>query len=300
MSQLLEMEVRAALAERAREIPEHAAERLRRIDYRPRARALGPRAAVGAGAGLAATCGVTVALVGLGVGAAPAFAGWSATPTQPTSGETAGALAQCQSRLAGAGGGSGLPVSGWQPVLTDTRGPFTAMVLQSGSATATCLNGPSFTTTAANSSATNTAGGGSQHVMSVSSPNAAGGGSPAVSLFALGGPTSPISEATALQFTTSAGQPYTIVQGQVEAGATAVTLGLSDGTDVQATVADGTFIAWWPGSASATSARVTDPAGATTQELAFTPASPEGGGSRVARSSSQHTQHVRVNSLNGH
>jgi hypothetical protein len=91
------------------------------------------------------------------------------------------------------------------------------------------------------------------------------------------------------------------MQQPVEAGATAVTLGLSDGTNVQATVADGSFIAWWPGSANATSAAVTGSAGTTTQQLSFAPASPGSRGSRAAGSFSQHTrEQVRVNRAHGH
>lgn len=224
---------------------------------------------VGALAGVGAA--TTVALVAIaGTGAANAFAGWTATPTRPASGETASALAQCTSRLAGSGGGqSGVPAGGWQPVLTDTRGPFTSMILQSGAATATCLTGPSFTTTEANA----TEGGASQHVLSNGSASA--GAPPAVSIMGLGGSGSgPIEQASQSQLTTTGGQPYTFVQGQVAADVSGVTLLLSDASNVQATVADGSFVAWWPGRADATSAQVTSASGATTQQLTFTPVAP--------------------------
>jgi hypothetical protein len=269
MTEPLETELRAAFAEQARQVPANASERLRQIDYQPRTRTLSPRLAIGTGAGLAlaATAGIVVALVGLSSGAAPAFAGWTAKPTKPVTGETANALGECTSRLASSAGGSGVPTDGWQPVLTDTRGPFTSFVLQSGSATATCLTGPSFTTTQANNEQP---GGAQQHIMSAGSTSA--GGPPAVSVMGLGGPSSgPISQATQSQFTTSGGQPYTFVQGQVEADSTSVTLTLSDATNVQATAADGTFIAWWPGNADATTAQIVTPSGETTQQLNFTP-----------------------------
>lgn len=167
------------------------------------------------------------------------------------------------------GGQSGLPTGGWQAVLADTRGPFTAMVLQSAGATATCLTGPSFTTTQANAAQ----GGASQHVLSSGSSGA--GTAPAISIMGLGRPGSgPIEQAVQSQLSTGNGQPYTLVQGQVAADVSAVTLSLSDGTDVQATTADGSFLAWWPGGATATSARIARASGVTTQQLAFTALSP--------------------------
>jgi hypothetical protein len=53
----------------------------------------------------------------------------------------------------------------------------------------------------------------------------------------------PITQAAQSQLTTSGGQPYTFVQGQVAAHMTGVTLALSNGANVQATVADGSFVA---------------------------------------------------------
>jgi hypothetical protein len=74
-----------------------------------------------------------------------------------------------------------------------------------------------------------------------------------------------------MHLTTKGGQPYTIVQGEVQAGVTAATLVLSDGSDVKATVADGSLVAWWPGSAHTTAAHVTTGSATTTQQLTFTP-----------------------------
>src|SRR5580700_782751 len=81
-----EAELSEAFAARAASLPADAASRLRSVAYHPREHRL--RApAVGAGvlAG-AATAGTVLAMV-LG-GSAPAYAGWSATPTS-TSGSTA-------------------------------------------------------------------------------------------------------------------------------------------------------------------------------------------------------------------
>jgi hypothetical protein len=249
-----------------------------------RRRGLKRLAAVGVGA---VAAGVAVLVLGTtGGGPSSAFAGWTATPTGPASGETAGALDRCTSQLAGAGGGlSGIPAGGWQPVVTDTRGPFTAMVLQSGSASATCINGPSFTSTAANDTQAST---GSQHNPSqhtLSGRAAASSAPPSVSVLGLGGSSSgPISQASQAQLTTSGGRQYTFVQGQVVAGVTRVTLVLSDGSNVQATVGDRSFIAWWPGSATTSSAQVGNASGVRTQQLTFTPLSAP----KAARANSSH------------
>ena len=159
----------------------------------------------------------------------------------------------------------------WEPVLTDTRGPFTAMIVHGAGATATCLTGPSFTTITANAAQA----GGSYHVSSI----LVGVASPAgrsdvlqMSVMGLSRPSSgPVSQASQMHLTAGGGQPFTLVQGQVQAGVTAATLVLSDGSDVQATVADGSFVAWWPGSAHATAAHVTSGSETTTQPLTFTP-----------------------------
>lgn len=221
---------------------------------------------------LAATGAAAAAIVIVFSGAHPsnAFAGWTATPTRPAGGQTASALAQCTSRLASSASGQpSIPASGWQPVLADTRGPFTALILQSGSATASCLTGPSFTTTLANAAQS---GGASQHVMSNGS--ASSRQPPSISVMGLGGPLSgPITQATQQQATVN-GQAYTFLQGQLEPGVTALTLALSDNSHVQATVADGSLVAWWPGNAHPTAARATSDSGDTTQRLTFTPISP--------------------------
>jgi hypothetical protein len=219
----------------------------------------------GALAGVGA-CTVVVLAVFAGPGAPTAFAGWTATPTQSSSGETASALARCTAQLGGTGGGqSDLPTAGWQPLLTDTRGPLTALVLQSSGATATCLDGPSFTSTAA----TPESGGAfnTKHVLGVAAPV---GSHPVSSVSALArGGAGLITQASQQQLTAN-GQEYTFVQGQVAAGVTGLNLILSDGSNVRATVADGSFVAWWPGNATATSAEMTTATGTTTQQLTFT------------------------------
>jgi len=227
------------------------------------------------GGGALAAVGVSTAavlVVFVGSRAPNAFAGWSATPTRPASGQTASALSRCTARAARSRGAqSDMAAERWEPVLTDTRGPFTAMILHGAGATATCLTGPSFTTITANAAQA----GGSYHVSSI----LVGVASPAgrsdvlqMSVMGLSRPSSgPVRQASQMHLTAGGGQPFTLVQGQVQAGVTAATLVLSDGSDVQATVADGSFVAWWPGSAHATAARVTSGSATTTQQLTFTP-----------------------------
>jgi hypothetical protein len=263
-------------------ISAHRSQLLREIATPPRRQVSRRLAFSGIGALAAAGAATAALLIAFtGAGAPNAFAGWTPTPTRPANGQTANALNQCTSRLAAAGGGqSGIPTGGWQPVLTDTRGPFTTMILQSGSATATCLTGPSFTTTAANATQ---AGGASQHVMSVGSST----GQPSVSMMGLHGPsTGPISQASQEQLTAN-GQPYTLLQGQVDPSVTGITLVLSDGSHVQATVADGLLAAWWPGTATATTAQATSGSTVTSQQLTFTLISPRNAPSSTGSPSSR-------------
>lgn len=217
------------------------------------------RLALGGVGALAAagTAAAVLVVVFAGTSAPKAFAGWTAAPTRPASGQSTTALNDCTSQLANAS--PGVPATDWQPLATDTRGPFTAMILQGDQATATCLTGPSFTTVGVNT----TAGGGSQHVLSGSGPNSA--------VTALLDPNAAGPVTTAAQAQTSVdGQPYTLLQGQLGPGTTGITLVLSDGSHVQATVAGGSFVAWWPNHASATSARATSNSSVSTQQLAFT------------------------------
>ena len=57
----------------------------------------------------------------------------------------------------------------------------------------------------------------------------------------------------------SSGQALTLVDGRIGAGVTSVTIDRSDGSSVQATVSGGWYLAWWPGTAQATTANVTRP-----------------------------------------
>lgn len=63
------------------------------------------------------------------------------------------------------------------------------------------------------------------------------------------------------------GQSYVIAAGSVGSGVTAVTLTLSDGSNVVATTVHDLVCAWWPGSAVVTSATLTTATGTTSQPI---------------------------------
>jgi hypothetical protein len=69
----------------------------------------------------------------------------------------------------------------------------------------------------------------------------------------------------------SAGNALTLIDGPTGAGVTAVTIELSDGSSVQATVTDGWYQAWWPGAVTATNAEVTTASGTNTVTVPSTP-----------------------------
>ncbi len=166
-----------------------------------------------------------VALVTLGAGASNAFAGWKATPTKVAPAHLAAALADCQSHS---------PVAGLTPVVSDTRGPFTMSVYADSNQSATCISGPSFTAVSGSMS---------------SSP---------VSV-----PAGQILLRTS--HTSRDSQAYSFSEGRTGTGVNGVTLILEDGTQVQATVDNGWFVAWWPGSHDVKSAQITTPDGVHTQ-----------------------------------
>jgi hypothetical protein len=213
MTDVLEQKLREALTEQAAQMNHGASARLRAVDYHPRRRRIPTRPAIGV-TGLAGVAAAVGAVVALGSSAAPAFAGWQATPTSPAPGQLAQAAQACGS-VAGT------------PVLTDTRGPYAASIyVDAAGDTATCL----------------TADG----VSLASSSLAQTGATVAAGQVQL--------EGTGVQ--DSAGDALTLVDGRIGAGVTAVTIERSDGSSVQATVGNGWYLAWWPGTATATTAEV--------------------------------------------
>jgi hypothetical protein len=251
MTEQLENELRQALAERAAEVPRDVGARLRQLDYHPRTRTVRPPVAAGVlvTAGAAAA---TVALVGLGTNTQEAFAGWTPTPTPAQKGQLAAANAACHNRSATPmatrpAGAPALPKKApppttidpgtLKPALADTRGPFTFVILAGDHGSESCINGPSFTLL----SATATSG-------SMSVP----AGKVVLS---------------STHMTTGHGQAFSFAEGHTGSNVTGTTLTLDDGTKVKATVANGWFVAWWPGAHNVISALVATPSGTNTQHI---------------------------------
>jgi len=229
MNDQLEADLREALRARAAEVPAAAAVRLTRLDYRPRSRRLRPPVAIGAVASAAAAAGTLAVIISLGAGASSALAGWPPKPTKAAPGQLAEATAACQR--------SQSTVAGVPLAIADTRGPFTFSVYANSESTISCIQGPSFVALSQSQS---------------SSP--------------VNVPADQVQLASAHRADRN-GQAFGFAYGRTGTGVSAVTLVLDDRTEVQASVANGWFIAWWPGSQQLESADLTTPAGNSTQKF---------------------------------
>ncbi|HSC01953.1 MAG TPA: hypothetical protein VLC49_01505 [Solirubrobacteraceae bacterium] len=229
MNDQLESDLREALRARAAQVPAAVAVRLAHLDYRPRTRRLRPPVAIGAVASTAAAAGILAVIISLGAGASNAFAGWTAKPTKPTPGQLAAAGAACRRSQSSV---AGVPLA-----VADTRGPFTFSVYANSESTISCIQGPSFVALSQSQS---------------SSP--------------VNVPADQVQLAS-MHRANRHGQAFGFAYGRTGTGVSAVTLGLDDGTKVQATVANGWFIAWWPSSHRLESAELTTPAGSSTQKF---------------------------------
>ncbi len=269
MTTQLENEVREAMAARASVLPSGAVARVRAADYRPRRRRAPAAAGVLAGA---ATAGTVIAVV-VGGGAPAAYAGWTATPTSAPAPSPA-AAGSCQDQLSSTHAGpqgSGLGSGAWQNVLTDVRGPFTVALFQDDGAYAACFTSSSFTEiNQISASGDSGASSGSVSVQSGGVANSAGGPihqGGATSVMVSGTSSGDLQDVMQTHLSTTADGAYTLVDGRTASGVTGVTLVRQDGQDVVATVADGWLVAWWPGTAQATSVQVTTGSGTTSEQL---------------------------------
>jgi hypothetical protein len=227
MTDALEQNLRETFSERAARIDPAASARLRSVDYRPRRRGRPTLAAAGA-LGASATTAAVLAVVMLGSNATPAFAGWSPRPTSPVAGQLAAADQACSASLG-------------TPVLTDTRGPYTASIYADATSSHTCLQGGALSIAASNKQP-------EQGNVLAGQVQLAGSG-----------------------MQDSSGHALTLVEGRVGTGVTSVTIDRSDGSSIQATVAGGWYLAWWPGTTPATTAAVTSATGTTTESFPSTP-----------------------------
>jgi len=198
--------------------------------------------------GVAVVAAATAVLVvgTSGGGPTKALADWTPTPTTAATGQIPAAEASCQT----AGLPSGTDSSA--PSLVDIRGPYTMLVYADNSASGLCLAG-------VRANAPPPVGGLSYGTAAETdlTPVAADSVLPGengafVTL------TENASPAISLQW----------IAGRAGTDVSAVTIALADGTDVQATVSNGWFAAWWPGAQSAQTAEITTSAGTTTQALA--------------------------------
>lgn len=215
-------------------------------------------------AAAAAVAGVLV--TGFGPSKQVAFAGWSATPTTPAAGQVSAAKAICladanqdlqsqrptsmQHKLLGT------PEGTFEPVVIDTRGPYTLVVMRvTGTVsmeTAACLTGPGDLAT-------------HPRLSTATGKDTPPPASDAVGTFGwghTGNGTRPGAE--------------TVILGTVGATVTSVTLTLTDGTKVTATVANGVCAAWWPGSTNPYSAVASTVTGKSTTHLFTSSAPPPG------------------------
>jgi RNA polymerase sigma-70 factor (sigma-E family) len=258
MIEQLESALREALRERADAMPAHAYARLRQVDYHPRSPERRKALALGGTLALASAAGIAVSVVGLGAGTQRAFAGWTSSPTAPASGQTTAAEAVCKADMAtpaelerarqqatGRHPAPGEWPAGnggeWRTVLTDTRGPYTIVLLANADGERKCLTGPGFAGPAVNG------GEGASNSATVPSGQ-------------IGEPSYGFSRATDEQ-------PYMETSGRVGSGVSAVTLVFSDRTHVAASIQNGWFLAWWPGSQSPVAAEVRTTTGMRIQPL---------------------------------
>jgi hypothetical protein len=237
MTDQLESDLRAALGERAAQVPAASIARLTQIEYHPRTRGVTPPLAIGALAGAAGAAVAVVALVSLGAGASTAFAGWTPAPTLPSPTQLAAAKLDCNAQS---------PITGLPLRLTDTRGPFTFSIYADSDSSATCISGPSFTAVSGSMS---------------SAPASV--------------PAGQVLLATS-HLTNRDGQAYSFADGHTGAGVSAITLILDDATKVRATTENGWFVAWWPSAHEVKTADVTTPAGVKTQAFDLNRESPCG------------------------
>jgi hypothetical protein len=174
------------------------------------------RLAVG-GAGLSAVIAAVIVAVFSGSTAAPAFAGWTAKPTAAVSQQITDATNHCHLS---------------DPVLVETRGPYTAAVFASRSGGTACVVGPGMSFEASV--------GGVRAPDNRFKPNQIG---MAVST---GG--------------NDKGHGFTVLTGRVGTAVRSVVIHRSNHINVIASIKGGWYLAWWPAGAQATYATVTSTA----------------------------------------
>jgi hypothetical protein len=259
----LEDDLRQALADKAREVPDSTAIRLSSADYHPRTHYPHRRFALGA-AGVVVVALIASILFGNVGPGRQVQAAWSATPTMPTRGQLAAAEASCRrtinqfnSHYPSHFSSTPYPrqAQQWGQILTQTRGPFTLVVYK---ATTRDFNLQACLTTGAADRYGQLSGTGSGMPISLASNTITAAG--------LG----------------SSGS-YSVAIGEAGSAVTGVTFVMAQGTRtirIVASVAHGIYALWWPGNMLTKSVQVTTPQGTTSGS--FSP----GDGSFVPNSAS--------------
>jgi hypothetical protein len=251
MDTQIERELRLALAARAAELPSDASRRVLVADYRPRSGLERPALAVGGAAAVAGAV-VAVSLVALGTDTPRAFAGWSATPSVHRGDQAKKTQEACRSRLpasahvkhaqeTASGPHKPWPIpsvtaGSWRTVVIDSRGPYTMILFAAahGAAELSCFSA------------------GHQQPISLGGSFATHPPPPVpaghVSIVSSGSTTTPPNEGS---------QHFSQLVGRTGPGVTRVTLRLRDRTRVTASLANGWFLAWWPGTQRGTATEVT-------------------------------------------
>jgi hypothetical protein len=202
---------------------------------------------------------VTVALVGLlGPWTTPAFAGWTAQPTQPLSGQLSAAETTCASLAASLASTPGATASATLPPmsLSDVRGPY-SLIVYGTTNPALCVLGNGLSSLHEDGATIGTSSAvGNNTVVHQSSGSESVTTSPS--------PTPPAPGAAVVDINNTAvhnGQFFSVIEGSVGSQVSGATLLLSDGSNVVATVSNGLFAAWWPSQATVSSIQVTTTTG---------------------------------------
>ena len=185
----------------------------------------------GIGALATAAAAILLSLGGGGTSTSTAFANWSATPTNPASGQLHAAELFCRQQNPN--------VRSEAPAVADVRGPYSMLVYAGSSTITDCTAGAQGT------------------LMSGQSP----------AQKAVIAPNSIKVESWGFTHTGQGGEIASVLDGQCGPGVRTVALTLDNGTNIQTTVTNGWFAAWWPGKESARTAAITTDGGTTTQQL---------------------------------
>jgi hypothetical protein len=226
---------------------------------------------------------ITTAVLVLASGVAPAYAGWAAVPVQPTPQAVAAASQACNT-------GYTIYVNGHlgnttffvgQPVLTEARGIFTAVISVTDGKLYECLEGGNQQDVHANFNFSvhefgtvgtqpspdelsvpytfRTGFGAGRNPEEAHWP---GGGSP--------GPNATPDQVRRWHTRLGGGGYGPSVLGRAGTDVSAVSLAFANGDTVDATVQNGWYFAWWPWLSAPTSVTITTSAGTTTSPVTVT------------------------------